>query len=252
MQPPPRIYMGVDPSAGRHQYTWAILDSDCQLVEVAGGELDDLTKILQRFPSVIVAVNSPSKPNLGLLQEKLALTTRVHLRGVDMRLCEYELRSVGITVPPTPSRTEVCAAWIQLGFLLHNRLSEIGFANFPNIDAERQKMETNPHAVFCTLIGQVPLPKPSLEGRLQRQSILRANGASIADPMDFFEEITLHKLIHGLLPFEFLHKPEELDAIAAALTAWIAENRKDEFMLVGDAGEGQMALPTNTLKTCYP
>ncbi len=138
-----------------------------------------------------------------------------------------------------------------MGFTLHRQLKELGFQDFPDDQAKRQKMETNPHAVFCALVGQIPLSKPSLEGRLQRQSILLGNGACINDPMDFFEEITLHKLMHGLLPLEYVHTPEELDAIAAALTAWIAVNRQDEFTFVGDVGEGRIALPIKSLLDNY-
>lgn len=168
-----------------------------------------------------------------------------------MRMAEYVLRERGISVPPTASRREACAAWMQMGFELHRRLDGIGFHLYPGSDAPRQRLETNPHAVFCTLLGQVPLPKPTLEGRLQRQLALHGQGAGIADPMDFFEEITRHKLLRGILPLEFVHAPEELDALAAAFTAWCALNRPEELTMVGDKEEGQITLPIKVLNERY-
>lgn len=248
----PDIFLGIDPTAGRHPYTWAALDADFQLIALAGGELDEVVDYVDGFSSALVAVNAPVRPNLGLVRQKLAgERSALHLRGADMRMAEHLLRERGISVPPTASRAETCAAWIQMGFALHRRLDEIGFLLDPEDGAPRRRLETNPHAVFCALLGQVPLPKPSLEGRLQRQLALHGLGMGIADPMDFFEEITRHRLLRGILPMEFIHTPEELDALAAALTAWYAVNRADEFMFVGERGEGQIALPVRDLKERY-
>jgi hypothetical protein len=112
-------------------------------------------------------------------------------------------------------------------------------------------LETNPHAVFCALLGQLPLPKPTLEGRLQRQLALHAQGADITDPMDFFEEITRHRFLRGILPMEYIYTSEELDALAAAFTAWCVLNRPDEVIAVGEKEEGQLILPVAELREEY-
>ncbi len=69
--------------------------------------------------------------------------------------------------------------------------------NIPSEDTTHVWLETHPHAAFCALLGQLPLPKPTLEGRLQRQIVLYEQGMGIKDPMGFFEEITRHKLVAG-------------------------------------------------------
>jgi hypothetical protein len=138
-----------------------------------------------------------------------------------------------------------------MGFQLHNQLRGLGFLPFPGGDSPRQLFETNPHAVFCTLLGQVPLPKPTLEGRLQRQLVLHGKGEEINDPMEFFEEITRHKLLRGSLPINIIYNPEELDALAAAYTAWSVVNSPEEVTILGEKEEGQIILPIQGLKEKY-
>jgi hypothetical protein len=100
-------------------------------------------------------------------------------------------------------------------------------------------------------LGQNPLPRSTLEGRLQRQLALYEQGLGIRDPMDFYEEITRHKLLKGLLPLEQVYSAEELDAIAAAYTAYTAAHRPEKILKIGDPGEGQIFLPVAELKEKY-
>ena len=69
--------------------------------------------------------------------------------------------------------------------------------------------------------------------------------------MVFFEEITRHKLLHGLLPFELVHPPAQLDAMAAAYTAWQAVQKPAEIIQVGNRLEGFVTLPVSALKEKY-
>jgi hypothetical protein len=73
----------------------------------------------------------------------------------------------------------------------------------------------------------------------------------IPDPMLFFEEITSHRLLNGVLPVEHLSSPGELDALVSAYTAWFAANHPDQLTLLGDAQEGQVAIPSINLKSHY-
>lgn len=248
----PDTYLGIDPTAGRNPYTWAMLDAEGRLVVLGGGELKDVLSLADRQGSTLVAVNAPSQPNRGLVREKLAgEQASARIRGADMRLAEHVLRTHGISVPPTPSKPEISPAWIQMGFLLHGELEQLGYALHPNDKDTRQRFETNPHAVFCALLEKVPLPKPTLEGRLQRQLVLHESVGNITDPMEFFEEITRYKLLHGILPMEFIYTAEELDALAAVLAAWLMINRPDEITAVGDETEGQIFLPVKKLNDHY-
>jgi predicted nuclease with RNAse H fold len=246
-------YIGIDPSGGRHPFSYAALDDDCQLVALASGEIDEVLAFLGGQQVTVVAVNAPNCPNKGLVRkmlEKQSLTPG-QLRGTDLRMVEYELRGHGISVSPTPFRTESCAAWMQIGFDFYRKLERMAFKPYFSENATHQWIETHPHAAYCALLGQIPLPKPTLEGRLQRQLALYEQDIGIKDPMDFFEEITRHRLLKGVLPTEYIYNTEELDAIVAAFTAYLAASQPGRVIRIGDIQEGQITLPVSGLKESY-
>ena len=255
-------FIGIDPTAGRKPFTFAALDAECRLLALDGCELDEVLAFVGGQEAVTVAVNAPSAPNLGLVKKKLEAqsltpgngspTSGHHYpRGVDMRMAEHELRQRGILVSPTPARAESCPEWIQLGFMLYRKLEGMGFQPYPAANATHQWLETHPHAAFCALLGQLPLSKPSLEGRLQRQLALYELGVGIKDPMGFFEEITRHRLVKGIFPLEAIYTPEGLDALVAAYTAYVAANKPVEVLFIGPKEEGRIALPVGELKERY-
>jgi hypothetical protein len=216
--------------------------------------MEELAAFLGGLNSAFVAINSPSGVNRGLVKQKFAdehSGPRRSVRGADIRLAEYELRERGIAVAGTPTREEFCPAWMQIGFGLYEKLSELGFKPYGVEDAACQFLETHPFACFCVLAESIPLSKPTLEGRLQRQLILNNKGLRIKDGIVFFEEITRFKMMKGILPTDELYLPEQLDVLVAAFTAWLVANRPDEVTRVGDKDEGQMILPVKELKPKY-
>ena len=253
METKSQTYVGVDPTAGRHPFTFAALDQNRQLTLLASGDIQDLLAFLAGLPTAIVAVNAPPHLNHGLVRKQLQLQNVApgQLRGSDMRQAECELRERGISISPTPSRMELCPAWMQMGFDLYNHLEQLEFKQFPSEPQSHQWLETHPHAAFCVLLGKLPLPKPTLEGRLQRQIALYECEIGINDPMEFFEEITRHKLLQGVLPLELIYAAEELDTLMAAYMAYCVVNCPQEMMLVGNPQEGQIALPAANLKERY-
>ena len=173
------------------------------------------------------------------------------LHGKEMRVAEYELRRRGIAVRGTDAKESLCPAGVRAGFAFYKELSQLGFEAYPCDNAPRQWLETNSYACFCVLIGLRPLPKLTLEGRLQRELSLYELGFRIGDPMACFEEVTRHKLLHGLLPFELVHSPAQLDAMAAAYTAWQVVQKPAEIIQVGHRLEGFVTLPVSALKEKY-
>ncbi len=247
------VYVGIDPTSGRKAFSYAALDRELNLVSLGDGELEDVMAFLGAQQAATVAINAASRVNKGLVRKQLeqqSLTPGHQFRGVDLRVAEYELRERGIAVGGTPAREELCAAWVQAGFALYSKLSKVGFSPYPGGGSYRL-LETHPHACFCALLGQSPLPKPTLEGRLQRQVVLHDRGVRMKDPMDFFEEITRYKLIRGVLPLELIYAPEMLDALAAAFTAWLAAEKPSEVTRVGHDQEGYITLPAATLREKY-
>ncbi len=246
-------YIGIDLASGRKSFTYAALDRELNLIALADGEMEDVTAFLAGQSTATVAVNAPSGVNRGLVRErtKKKMLTPYQIRRVELRLAEFELRERGINVTRTAAIAGSCPEWMQAGFELYRKLEKIGFRKYPDKDSVFQVLETNPHACYSVLAGQSALAKPSLEGRLQRQLILYERGIRIKDPMDFFEEITRYKLIKGVWPTELLYSPEQLDALVAAYTAWLAANKKDHILMIGDAKEGRIVLPEKELKEKY-
>jgi len=250
-------FIGVDPSGGRKPFTYAMLDYDCKLLALNEGEMEEVLAFVGGQRSAYVAVNAPSGPNTGLVKQGEARQTLAPLhrvgRAVDMRLAEHHLRQRGISVAGTPAQESLCPMWMQLGFAFYHKLQGMGFTHYAATEAAApyQWLETHPHAAFCALLGQVPLPKPTLEGRLQRQLALYEQRINLKDPMEFFEEMTRHKLLHGTLPLDWVYPAEMLDALIAAYTAWMAARFPAKISIVGDAAEGQIVLPSATLKEKY-
>jgi hypothetical protein len=244
-------FIGITP-AGHKSFTYAVLDRDLNPIALADGELDDVTAFVAGQSSATVAVSSPAGVNRGLVREALKkkMLTPYQIRRTDLRLAEYELRERGIAVTKTPSSAESCPVWMRAGFELYRKLGKMGFQKHPE-NSTRQIFETNSHACYCVVAERVPLARLSLEGRLQRQLILYELGLRIKDPMDFFEEITRYKISKGILPMELLYQPDQLDALAAAYTAWLAVERQGKTIGIGDVQEGLIVLPVTELKDTY-
>ncbi len=236
MPPAQPLFVGIDPTAAHKAFVYAALDRNLSLVTMAEGELGDVLAFLDTQTHVIVAINAPSSVSRGLVRLPSA-------RMGSMRQAEYELRRRGIPVGGTGKTEALCPPWVQLGFTLYRRLGEQGFRPYPAEGAARRWLETHPHACFCALLNRRPFHRASLEGRLQRALILYERGLQIRDPMDFFEEITRHRLLSGHLPLDLLPLPEQLDALVAAYTAWLAVQQPEKISRLGDAEEGQIVLP---------
>jgi hypothetical protein len=249
------IFIGVDPSGGRKPFTYAALDQNGKLVALNGGEMDEVLAFISGQPGAYLAVAAAPRPSMGLVRQDEVRQSLppLHISGrsLDMRLSEHILRQHGINISMTPARSELCSNWVQTGFAFYRRIEAVGFQPFPAEGASYQWLETHPHACFCALLGQSPLPRTSLEGRLQRQLTLYEQGLGIRDPMDFFEEITRHKLLRGVLPLEQVYAAEELDAVAAAFVAFVAGRHPERVFKIGNPDEGQITLPVTQLKAKY-
>jgi hypothetical protein len=248
-------FIGIDPSAGRRPVVYAAIDQNLELMALGQGSLDEVTAFAGGQRSALVAVNAPRQPNTGLMKDE---AYRNSLRPVPhpgrweaYRVVEYQLYQHGISIPHTAGVSTDCPRWMQMGFAVYQRLIRLGYALFPAEGAECQVLETYPHAAFTTLLGLIPFPKNSLEGRLQRQLALHEAGLKVPNPMRIFEEITRFRLLNGVLPLENLFSIQELDALVAAYTAWYAANQPDRQIQLGDPGEGQIFLPVENLKSTY-
>lgn len=112
------------------------------------------------------------------------------------------------------------------------KISQAGFKPFSRKGSVHQWIETEAKDCFRALVQQEPLPGRVLEGRIQRALVLYDEGLQIPDPMDFFEEITRHKLIQGILPVQNVYSSRQLDALVSAYTGWMTINRPGQIEML--------------------
>lgn len=130
----------------------------------------------------------------------------------------------------------------QMDAEFHKQLAKMKFVEYPARDIQHQWLGTDSNECFRQLIGNAPRSKLTLEGRLQRALILYEHKVRINDPMEFFDEITRHRLMEGSLPTELLYSPESLDALAAAYVAWLVVNESDRIEVAGDRHRGKIVI----------
>ena len=246
-------YLGIDPTAGEKPFVYAALDTDRRLLALHHGTIDDVVAFAAGQHECLAAVCAPRRLNTGLMRRddiRQALNPAPHPgRWENFRLADYLLRKHNLSIPRTPQNEADCPNWMRMGFQLFQRLEKLGYCDYPQESAGLQTLEVYPYASYADLLQVLPLPKHTLEGRLQRQLVLFDLGLDVPDPMDFFEEITRYKLRKGQLSLDMLYSASELDALVAAYCAWVAALQPDQLSLLGDPVEGQIALPAAELKS---
>jgi hypothetical protein len=248
-------FLGIDPTAGRKPFSYAALDSNRRLLALGQGSLEEVLAFTAGQNQALAAVCAPRRPNQGLM-ERQAVRERLSPppkpgRWINFRLAEYQMRQHHISTYKTPLAEQDCPTWMQMGFHLYHRLEVQGYQPYPKEGETLQWLEVYPHACYCVLLGQAPLPKNTFEGRIQRQLALYQEKLDIPDPMRLFEEITRHRLLQGILPLDLLYTPGELDALVAAYTAWLAGTHPERTTRLGDPEESLVILPAAELKRRY-
>lgn len=76
---------------------------------------------------------------------------------------------------------------------------------------------------------------------------MQLSGLPVPDAMLFFEEITRHKILESALPLDNVYSNEELNALAAAYTAWLAAHEPEKVIKVGHQDEGYIFLPDTAI-----
>lgn len=244
-------FIGIDISIGAKPITFVVLDPDQQALAIGEGDVHDaLAYAAGQMAGALVAINAAARPNWGRMRraEVRQSLTPPPPRGKfsALRQVEYELIQAGIDVPETPSSADKSLPWVRRGFQLVEKLETMGYKPFPDQSAERsgrQWIETNVNAGFWSLLGVVPLQAGTLEGRIQRQLVLRDEEMAVPDAMDFFEEITRYKILKSNLPTKDIFSQVEINAWMAAHTAWLAVHQPDRIINFGEPEEGVVFLP---------
>lgn len=142
------------------------------------------------------------------------------------RLDEFNAAQLAINVPGSTSGQATYSD-------LKKKLKLAGFSPASQNPGDRKWIESNAQEFYRAIRAGL-FPRRTLEGRIQRALILHEQGVKIHDPMDFFEEITRHKLLKGILPDENMYSVKQLDALAVAYVAWMAVQRPHKVEIRGD------------------
>jgi hypothetical protein len=241
-------YIGVEANPDRlTPFTFASLDKDRAIRAIGSGGIKEAFAFLAGQSSALAAINSPATTNKGLIKReemRQKLSSKTHLgRWANLRLVEYELLQRGINITKTPDTHNRSPKWMRLGFQLFAEISKLDYEPYPNLIAGKQYFESHGEAIFWNLLGHAPLKQNTLEGQIQRQLILADCGLPVPDAMGYYEEITRHRLLSSNLPLDNIYSHAELNAVAAAFTAWLASNEPERVIKIGHKEEGILFLP---------
>lgn len=247
-------FVGVEVRADKdYPFTFSAIDAELNVRALGKGDIQDVFAFLAGQRNVLAAINSPLTTNKGLIKReeiRKRLSPKSHLgHWANLRLVEFELLERGVNIPKTPDSIDQSPRWMKLGFRLFTELRKLGYADHPHASAERQCFECQGEAAFWQLLGHVPLTADTLEGCIQRQVVLKLAGLQVPDAMNFFTEITRHKLLQNQLPLDKIYSAGELNALAAAYTAFLCRNQEDGTIRIGDEEEGVIILPKDTIIT---
>jgi hypothetical protein len=248
-----RIFAGVDFSSGARNVTVAVLSSRLEVQHLRGKAVEAAAAELAGMGEISVAIGGPLRthPSIASAGSPSGKATR---RGKPdrSRAAEAEIRRRGIPIRRLPAEEGAAPASVRAGFQLARELSERGFLEG---EAERESprflMEAPPVGCAAVLLGRIPFPRATLEGRIQRQLLLLRERVELPDPMDSLEEMTAHHLLSGRLSLRGICKPEELDALLAAFTAWRAFCQPEMVTWLGRDEDGWICLPVKELLEKY-
>lgn len=201
------MHVGIDVSATRG-FDVAALDDDRRVVLIAKARDLDAVSVIARGlpPQSVVAVDAPPGPSRGLVAG-----------GKRFRVAEEELHRLGVSLYPVPPADAEPSSWMREGFALFEILAKAGFPTFFDGPARGGvSIEVYPHLTYRTLAG-------AARGKLSKIEWSRA---------------ALRRRVAGA-PKDATQ--DQLDAIAAALTAWYFAHQRT--VAYGDPREGVIFGP---------
>jgi hypothetical protein len=242
-----QCYIGIDPTPGKKAVAYAAIDGNLKTEAIGQGSMEETLAFAGGRQSAFVAVSAPPRPNQGILSDpdnidQYSIPNKLDT-PCDMRVGEYLLLQRNLKVYQTPAKVKAAKSWMQGAYKLYGRLTALGYSFFPADGQEKQLMETIPEACFQLWLSGEVLDRRSTEGRIQRQIVLYDLGLEINEPMEYYQEITRHRILTGKLPQSVVFSAHELTALAAAYMAWLAVNQPQDVEWVGDKNEGQIVLP---------
>lgn len=201
------IFVGVDVSTGKLPYVAAVLNGTGDLLALEKCSLEGVVKYMAGYESVVVAVNAPRFLPAVKMEDDTFRNNIIPLpsdgRYSGQRVAEYLLRTRKIRFSAAPAPPKHTPTWITNGLRLYR--------HFDLMATGKSIIEVNAQASYQSFLGMPPFQKSSIEGRIQRQLILVDHGIRLPDPMEYFEEVTRHRILQGILPEAMLYSARQLE-----------------------------------------
>jgi hypothetical protein len=233
------IFIGVDVSSAKLPYNVAVLNGTGDLLALEKCSLEEVVKYTAGYGSVVIAVNAPRflpavRMDAHAFRDNL-IPLPANGSYAGQRVAEYLLKTRIIRFSAIPAPPNQIPVWIRNGLRLYQ--------HFDLMVKGRSVIEVNAQACYQSFLGIPPFKKSSIEGRIQRQLVLIDHGIKLTDPMEYFEEVTRHRLLHGILPDAMLYSARQLDALVAALMARMSYQVPAATVSIGDDSDGWIVLP---------
>jgi predicted nuclease with RNAse H fold len=210
----------------------------------------------------IVAVDAPSKENIGLVPENRSRFGIPANKYANFRIAEAVLKTRQIGLYNTPMKKP--PEWMKRGWDLYSLLQDEGYSLLDQpgrvVARTRIAFEVHPHASFVVGLGWIPQKKSTLAGLLERAAFLRrefkelelsVNGTLLADDqLQHLKEIdTRWDSIanDGIVLPSLSH--DQLDALAGLVTA--VRVQRGEAEAIGHQDDGVIVIPKPLSETPY-
>ena len=182
------VFIGIDTTDSHIPYGFVVLDDDCHLLVISQGKLEEVLGFLSGQSSAHVAVNAPAHPGQGVEGQDSLFQLSPTPDGSGLRQAERELQQRGVHVvfrKPDPSH---CPPWMRRGFAVYGYLEQFGYLPYPAQGAPSSYLETHCEGALLSLVGHSLYEIKTLEGRLQRQLILRSRGCRLPTRWTFWKK----------------------------------------------------------------
>ena len=236
-------FVGLDINSRPPYYTIIATNAEKQVLLDLSGNWEDIEACLEQFGRLIIAINSPIRPNMGFL---IKSHRKKHKPGKwpDERLIEFDLEDYGAPIYHTPKKKGNLLAAQKFGFTLVEKLESSGFQEYKaEVDFEKVYLETPSETAFWSIERKPLFLAESFIGRIQRQLLLLELGIPLPDPMDFFEEITSFKLKSGKAPLDMILELNRLNAWMNAYTTRQLIRNPSRAAKLGYEPEGFLYFP---------
>ncbi|NTU75416.1 MAG: hypothetical protein HGA86_04775 [Anaerolineaceae bacterium] len=233
----PANFIGIDLASGKYPFTFAALDANRALIAQGQGHMDDILAYCSGQPTAILAINAPA-PLPGTAEAAPA----AKIPAIEEVRAAHGYTQSRIVYDPDSAPLR-----LKRGFALYQRLFHMGYQPFSADEPAHTWLEVDAEACYWAWLGGPALDGRTLEGCQQRQLVLNNEGWPVADPMEFYEEVTRYKLLHGHLPFDMILSLRMLHAMAAAITAWMVVLKPAQSCRMGREGSRQLYFPVPTL-----